>query len=65
MIKTRGTSTTIAVDGRISIRSILEFSALGASHFVVGSTCLNKHDIPGSVKMLRQGIEVLNGSIAV
>jgi ribulose-phosphate 3-epimerase len=65
MIKTRGTSTTIAVDGRISIQNILDFCTLGASHFVIGSTCLNKHDIPGCVKILRRSIEAPNGSIAV
>jgi ribulose-phosphate 3-epimerase len=65
LIKTRGTSTKIAVDGRISIQNILDFSPLGASHFVVGSTCLNKRDIPGSIKTLRREIESLSGTIAV
>jgi ribulose-phosphate 3-epimerase len=65
MIKARGTSTAIAVDGRISIQNILDFSAVGASHFVIGSTCLDKRDIPGGVNLLRQSVEAINGSIAV
>jgi ribulose-phosphate 3-epimerase len=53
MIRERGLDTGIIVDGRISLQNVADFTALGVSQFVLGSTCLKTDDLRGSMEKLR------------
>lgn len=52
MINDRGLNTKIEIDGRISKDDIKAYSCHDVDIFVTGSTCINKFDIPGSIKSL-------------
>lgn len=52
MIDDRGLHTKIEIDGRISTANIKAFGAHDVDIFVAGSTCINRSDIPGSIKAL-------------
>lgn len=52
MINDRGLDTKIEIDGRISAEDIRNYALNDVDIFVTGSTCINKNDIPGSVKAL-------------
>jgi ribulose-phosphate 3-epimerase len=54
MIKSRSARTNIALDGRVSLQNIEDFRALGASQFVLGSTCLKRDDLQGSLEALKR-----------
>ena len=49
MIQDRGLDTKIELDGRISPDNIRTYGAGEADLFVVGSTCLKREDLPGSL----------------
>ncbi|MDR1133895.1 MAG: ribulose-phosphate 3-epimerase [Synergistaceae bacterium] len=53
MIRERGLNTGIIVDGRVSLQNVADFTALGASQFVLGSTCLKHDDLRGGMEKLR------------
>jgi ribulose-phosphate 3-epimerase len=53
MIRERGLEIDIIVDGRISLQNVADFTALGVSQFVLGSTCLKTDDLGGSMEKLR------------
>jgi ribulose-phosphate 3-epimerase len=53
MISERGLDTGIIVDGRISLQNVADFTALGVSQFVLGSTCLKMDDLPACMEKLR------------
>lgn len=52
MIRSRGTDTKIELDGRISRQNIENWGGGAAQYFVLGSTCLAKDDLPGSLKAM-------------
>jgi ribulose-phosphate 3-epimerase len=53
MIRERGSNTGIIVDGRVSPQNVADFTALGVSQFVLGSTCLKQNDLRGGMEKLR------------
>ena len=53
MIRERGLGTGITVDGRVSLKNVADFTALGVSQFVLGSTCLKQDDLRGGMEKLR------------
>jgi ribulose-phosphate 3-epimerase len=53
MIRERGLNTGIIVDGRVSLQNVADFTVLGVSQFVLGSTCLKPDDLPGGMEKLR------------
>ena len=62
MIQDRGLDTKIELDGRISPDNIRTYGAGEADLFVVGSTCLKREDLPGSLENLnRLRVEVTGG----
>ena len=62
MIQDRGLDTKIELDGRISPDNIRTYGAGEADLFVVGSTCLKREDLPGSLENLnRLRAEVTGG----
>ncbi len=54
MIQDRGLDTKIELDGRISPDNIRTYGAGEADLFVVGSTCLKREDLPGSLENLNR-----------
>ena len=52
MIDERGLDTKIELDGRISPKNIEDWGGGAADVFVVGSTCLDRRDLPGSLARL-------------
>ena len=53
MIADRGLKTVIELDGRISQDNIRTYGKDVVEQFVVGSTCLKRDDLPGSLAALR------------
>lgn len=47
-----GLDTRIELDGRISLQNIEEYGGDLANIFVAGSTCIDKNDMPNSIKKL-------------
>ena len=63
MIADRGLKTAIELDGRISQDNIRTYGKDVVEQFVVGSTCLKRDDLPGSLAALRSlREEVIGGS---
>ncbi len=54
MIDDRGLKTKIEIDGRISPADIESFGSHDVDIFVAGSTCINRADIPGSIKIINE-----------
>lgn len=52
MIQERGLDTKIEVDGRISRQNMIDYGKNDVDIFVTGSTCLDRNDLPGSLKAL-------------
>ena len=61
MIRSRCLDTKIVLDGRISEENIREFGeGAFANIFAVGSTCIHKDDIEGSLRRLKETEDRLN-----
>ena len=61
MIKERGLSTKVEIDGRVSLDNIETFAKEDAVQiFAVGSTCINKEDRLGSFRSLKELEDRLN-----
>ena len=54
MIESRGLTTSIEVDGRISLQNIEDYGNSMVDIFVAGSTCIARSAIPESVSKLMQ-----------
>lgn len=52
MINDRGLDTKIEIDGRISAQDIKNYAGNDVDIFVTGSTCIDRADIPGSIRSL-------------
>lgn len=50
MINERGLNTKIIIDGRVSLQNIEDFGNGIVDIFVVGTTCVSRNDIRGTVK---------------
>ncbi len=61
MIKERGLSTKVEIDGRVSLENIETFAKEDEVQiFAVGSTCINKEDRAGSFRSLKELEDRLN-----
>lgn len=54
LINERGLETKISIDGRISPQNIKDYGNGMVDIFVLGTTCLSRNDIKGSMKGLEQ-----------
>ena len=54
MIESRGLSTKIEVDGRISPMDMEKYGAKDVDIFVTGSTCIDASDMAGSLNLLNE-----------
>ena len=62
MIQSRGLSTKIEIDGRISPNNIVDYGLNQVDIFVTGSTCIKRDAIPASMEALNAlRTEVLSG----
>lgn len=52
IINSRGLSTKIEIDGRISLDNIRKYGEKDVDLFVCGTTCLSKQDLSGSINKL-------------
>lgn len=52
MIQSRGLNTKISIDGRISPQNIADYGNGLVDIFVLGTTCLSRNDLQGSIKRL-------------